>query len=101
MRDSHKNFNSIRRAVEREPDADLLIHAGDVQRDVDDILDAWPELPCEYVQGNNDFSVTGVPSQRRFECGGKRIFLTHGHMYRVKSSTARLVQKARAMGADI
>lgn len=101
LSDSHKNFNSIRRAVEREPDADLLIHAGDVQRDVDDILDAWPELPCEYVLGNNDFCVTGVPSQRLFEFGGKRIFLTHGHMYRVKSSTARLVQKARAMGADI
>ena len=47
LSDSHKNFNSIRRAVEREPDADLLIPAGGVPRDEDDILDAWPELPCE------------------------------------------------------
>ena len=95
LSDSHKNFNSIRRAIEKEADINLIIHAGDVQRDVDDILDAWPELPCEFVLGNNDFNVFNVPTQRVFVFGGKKIFLTHGHLYGVRNSTFRLVQEAK------
>lgn len=101
LSDSHKNFNSIRRAIEKEPDINLIIHAGDVQRDVDDILDAWPELPCEFVLGNNDFNVFNVPTQRVFVFGGKKIFLTHGHLYGVRHSTFRLVQEAKKHHADI
>ncbi len=99
--DSHKNFNSILRIMDREQDIHLLIHAGDVQQDVDDIQSVWPEISLEYVLGNNDFFSPGVPNERLFSFGGKRIFLTHGHLYGVKQSLAQIIQKAKILGADI
>lgn len=40
--DSHKNFNSILRIMEKETDVTLMIHAGDVQQDVEDAESVWP-----------------------------------------------------------
>ena len=99
--DSHKNVYSILRAVENEEDARLVIHAGDVQQDVDDFMSIMPNMPIEYVLGNNDYLVMGVPHQMLFSFGGKQIFLTHGHTYNVKRSLIELRKKAKEVGADI
>ncbi len=101
MSDSHKNFNSIMRIVEKEAPFDLLIHAGDVQQDVDDLRAVWPDLAVEAVVGNNDFSAFCDPYQRVFFFGGKKIFLTHGHQYDVKLSLRDLERAAKSKGADI
>ena len=101
LSDSHRSFSSIRKAVEQNPDINQIIFAGDVNRDAEDIMCLYPEIPCAYVLGNNDFSVWDVPFDRVFELGGKRIFLTHGHKYGVKASTARLKAEAKKCGADI
>lgn len=101
LSDSHRDFGGIMRAMENESDVDLIIHAGDVQRDVDDIMAAWSNIPCAYVLGNNDFFVHDVPDRRVFGFGGKRIFLTHGHMYSVKLSLDRLIRAAKDAEADI
>lgn len=99
--DSHGYFQGITDAVCSEKNIDLIIFAGDVQRDADNILNSYPQIPLAYVLGNNDWSVHGVPFDKVFEFGGKRFFLTHGHMYHVKSSLYSLRQKAREVGADI
>ncbi len=101
LSDSHNSFSSILRAMENERNIDMIIHAGDVHRDVEDIMIMWPNIPCAYVLGNNDFFVHDAPNQRFFEVCGKKIFLTHGHLYGVKSSTARVEYEARKLGADI
>lgn len=101
LSDSHKNFTAIQNMIETNPDIKLIIHAGDVHRDVEDIMMAYPLIPCAYVLGNNDFSVWGVPYDRFFEFGGKKIFLTHGHNYGVKMSPARVIAEAKKKGADI
>ena len=101
LSDSHKDFSSIIKAIEQTPDINLIIHAGDVHRDVEDIMNLYPMLPCAYVLGNNDFSVWDVPYDRIFEFGGKRIFLTHGHNYGVKGSPSRVISEANKKGADI
>ena len=100
LSDSHKNFQSILDIMEEEKECDLIIHAGDVQRDVDDIRAAYPQVKLEYVMGNNEYAVTG-PANRVFDFGGKTVFLTHGHLYSVKYSLTRLHQKAKSLGADI
>ena len=99
--DSHKNFNSIVRILDAEPDTTNVIHAGDVQQDIDDMESVWPTMSIAYVLGNNDYFVPGVPSDRLFTLGGKRIFLTHGHMYSVKHSLSLLIQKAKDLNVDI
>lgn len=98
--DSHGYINPIIRAVEEHSDASLVIHAGDVLRDVDNLLAVYPNLKVETVAGNNEF-FGNAPSDRLFEFGGKRIFLTHGHKYGVKGSLARLKMRAKELGADI
>lgn len=101
MSDSHKNFNSILRIMEKEPDATQIIHAGDVQQDVDDIESVWPTLPIACVAGNNEYFVPNIPYDRIFTLGGKKIFLTHGHLYQVKHTLSILSKKAREVQADI
>ena len=75
LSDSHGSFQSIMNAVESEKDISLIIFAGDIQRDADDIAAAYPDIPFEYVLGNNDWYVNDVPYDRLFEFSGKRIFL--------------------------
>ncbi len=101
MSDSHKNFNSILRIMDRESDATHLIHAGDVQQDVDDLESVFPTLPIACVVGNNEYFVPNIPSDRIFTLGGKKIFLTHGHLYGVKQTLSLLAKKARELQADI
>ncbi|MEE1013874.1 MAG: metallophosphoesterase [Clostridia bacterium] len=101
LSDSHRDFSSILRAMEKESNIDYIIHAGDVHRDVEDIQAMWQNIPCIYVVGNNDFSVWDVPTRREFILEGKRFLLTHGHLYGVKSSLARLHREAADCQADI
>ena len=99
--DSHRDFSCLYDTIVKYPNIDLIIHAGDVQRDVDDIMSVFPRIPCAYVLGNNDYSVWNVPYDRIFEFGGKKIFLTHGHNYTVKISPDRVKAKEKSVGADI
>lgn len=101
LSDSHRDFDGIMRAVENEPEADMIIHAGDVYKDVEDIQAVWSRTPCVYVIGNNDFSVYDPVYQKTFMFSGKRIFLTHGHLYGVKRSLDRLIRAAKEKSADI
>lgn len=99
--DSHRDFSCLYDTIIKYPKIDLIIHAGDIHRDVEDIMSVFPRIPCAYVLGNNDYSVWDVPFDRFFEFGGKKIFLTHGHNYTVKMSPSRVIKKAKDMGADI
>ncbi len=99
--DSHRHYNSIDEVISSHPDVSLIIHAGDVQKDVEEIEIDYPHLPCACVLGNNDFYAKGVPFDRVFVFGGKKIFLTHGHNYAVKVSPHRVIAEARRHGADI
>lgn len=101
LSDSHKDFLAVCSAIDENPDISMIIHAGDVQRDVEDIMSAYPTLPCAYVLGNNDYNIWDVPYDRFFEWGGKKFFLTHGHNYGVKASPARVLLEAKKKGADI
>ena len=85
--DSHRDFSCLYDTIVKYPNIDLIIHAGDVQRDVDDIMSVFPRIPFPY--------------DRIFEFGGKKIFLTHGHNYTVKISPDRVKAKAKSVGADI
>ncbi len=99
--DSHRDFSSICRAMEREGRVDTIIHAGDVHKDVEDIEALWRNIPCISVLGNNDYAVWGVPSRREFVLEGKQFLLTHGHLYGVKSGLYQLYREAGSAKADI
>ena len=99
--DSHRQFNPMMQAIEKESPIDWIIHAGDVQSDVDDLKIVYPQIPIVSVKGNNDFFVPDAENDRFFSLGGIKIFLTHGHNYGVKYSYAKLWKHAEGLGADL
>ena len=99
--DSHRRFNPMYEAVEREGGIDYIIHAGDVVEDAEELAVAYPRKSVIYVRGNNDFWHRDVPDDRFFTLDGVKIFLTHGHNYGVKYSAAKVKQHAVQLGADI
>ena len=53
--DSHGSFNTMMKAIEAEGKIDLIIHAGDVVRDAEDLQIMCPRQAVAYVKGNNDW----------------------------------------------
>ena len=89
------------KAIENEGHIDQIIHAGDVHSDVEDLLIMYPKIPVAFVKGNNDLWLRDVPEDRSFNLYGIRIFLTHGHNYRVKYSLSALLKKGQDVGANL
>jgi uncharacterized protein len=104
--DSHGDFEMIEKAVESSMPIDILIHTGDCAKDI---------LSCERgkwnfrvvsVLGNcdlyhDDGRIGSIKSEEIVEAGGKRIFVTHGHKYGVKSDFNKIYYRALELGADI
>lgn len=97
--DSHKRISSMLGLIsDCSPDA--VIHLGDVDSDAGKISSAFPDIPLYAVSGNNDFFPSYPPfCVARF--AGKKIFMTHGHLYGVRRGTGALAAAAEREGADI
>ena len=81
--DSHKDIKGCAEVVQRIIGVDMILHAGDHSSDAAELQKMFPDIPVKYVCGNCDF--TKAPLDLIVEADGKRIFLTHGHGYGVKS----------------
>lgn len=99
--DTHGYINDCIRLIDTlSPTA--IIHAGDIVRDCDDLMTLYPNIPIHCVCGNNDFS-SRFPWDLTVTEEDKKIFITHGHTYRVKYETSysTLLKKAKEAGADM
>lgn len=99
--DSHRSFAPMMRAMEKEGNPQYIIHAGDVSQDVEDLRIMYPQHNIISVRGNNDPWDRETPDDCFFELGGVKIFLTHGHNYGVKYTTAKLKLHAMELGANV
>lgn len=82
---------------------DEIIHLGDFYEDGEVIAQENPGIRVHQVPGNCD-RFRCDPTLPMFLCydiGGVRIFMTHGHLYAVKSSRYRLEAEARARQAAV
>ena len=98
--DSHGRHDLLRKAIGQEAPIDMLIHAGDVEGNLDKILGPKREYEIHAVAGNMDWGDSMPPSDQ-FEIGGHKVFLTHGHGYGVSYTLANLRQAAEERGADV
>ena len=98
--DSHGTSAGMIQIIEKyQPDA--VIHCGDGYSDTKAIEKRFPEIPLYRVAGNCDWC-KDVPYKMTIELGGIKIFITHGHMYSVKSgSLDRLIYAAEEEGATL
>lgn len=98
--DTHGDVNKMHRAIMSHSDADVVIHCGDGERDVEYVKMGFPSKAFYNVRGNCDFASQLEPALE-LTLEGKKIFVTHGHLYNVKWGTQNLIYAGMEKQADI
>ncbi|QBK26445.1 metallophosphoesterase [Ureibacillus thermophilus] len=95
MSDTHGDAEIIQTVKNRHPEVDVVIHCGDSELDY-----KHPYFEgVKRVRGNCDRDKR-FPEEELFEVEGKKIYVTHGHLYNVKSTTMNLFYRAKEVEAD-
>lgn len=99
--DSHNNVSACERAISSvgEKNIDMIIHLGDVARDVDFLESCYYPTRVSSVLGNNDFLRSG-DYERVIDFDGHKLFICHGHTLDVRRGTDRLESLARQKGCE-
>lgn len=97
--DTHKDYRKYKGIVEKNTDADLIIHLGDGEHEFNDVKAEFPQLNFTFVQGNCDFGNSKLLEV--VEAGGYKILCVHGHEYNVQGGLDALVSEAKAHGCKI
>jgi hypothetical protein len=100
MSDSHGMFHPLDHIVNNFH-ADLYIHLGDGERELNRIFTMYPDKKILHIAGNCDFASLS-PDELLFSPDDKTtIFAVHGHKHGVKYSLDELKQTGLEKGADI
>ena len=97
--DSHGDVYSCKKAIKSMGSVDLIVHLGDFFRDAQNVS---TEIKKDiiYVKGNCDYSST-IECDKIIQVENKKILITHGHNYNVKSNYNSLGFKAEAEGVHL
>lgn len=98
--DSHGSSYRMRDAIMNHPEADMIIHLGDGERDVEAVADVIGSKRVVQVCGNCDF-YSQLPANEIITANGIKIFCSHGHTELVKHGTGAFIAKAKNIGARI
>lgn len=98
--DSHGDYSTFNRLVRSQSKAEVVIFLGDGSEEFNEVRRNFPEKMFIGVKGNNDWSCS-LPLCEERVIEGKKLFLTHGHVERVKYGLDTLKEKARSRNADI
>ena len=98
--DTHGDFNSLNLALAAQPNAEMIIHCGDGAAQIQSLKDAVTDKPVVGVRGNCDWT-SDLPQTEVVCAAGKKIFVTHGHLYNAKFTFVQLEYAAREENADI
>lgn len=96
--DTHDNYPLAFQAHTLVDPVDAIVHLGDGCRDVALLRQALP-LPVIAVAGNCDHGSTD-PRELIWEGASRRVLLTHGDLYRVKSGLSALRHQADRLGVQ-
>lgn len=98
--DTHGDLNTLIRVVNSQPAAEIIVHCGDGDEQVQFLKDNYKDKMTVAVRGNCDWC-SSLLSKEIFTVCSKKIFVTHGHLYNAKYGLYNLVCAARENGADI
>lgn len=98
--DTHGDMFSLRAAVDARPDAEVIIHCGDGNSEFTRLRTIYRDKHFIGVRGNCDFATT-AEGVETITLEGKKLFITHGHLYNAKYGLYNLVCAAREAGADL
>lgn len=91
--DTHRHYAPVLDYLKNDPH-DVVLHLGDHAADAQEMA-YYLHVPVIAVRGNCDGADGEIPLERILEYHGLRIFMTHGHGYRVKSDRRYLAAKAK------
>ncbi len=98
--DTHGDVHSFIQLCRSNSSAEVVIHCGDGAGDVQEVSPLFPSKMFINVRGNCDFC-TDAPYAQTITLEGKKLLITHGHLYNVKSDLLPLSLSAREQGADM
>lgn len=92
--DSHGRNELLYEIQNKNKDADLFIHCGDLEGD-----------PLDYpgyimVRGNNDY-FGDFENERIIPCGKHKIYVTHSHRFSYFQRGEQMARRAYELGCDI
>jgi putative phosphoesterase len=97
--DTHGNYPLAVRAFDLAAGIDCVIHLGDGADDAA-LVAQITGIEVILVAGNCDPG-SNAPRELVWECEGKRLLLTHGDRYGVKSGLSKLEQRGIEAGAEV
>ena len=98
--DTHGDLRTLMKAVNAQPSAEIIVHCGDGDEQVQYLKDTIKDKMIVGVRGNCDWC-SSLPSKEILSVCGKRIFITHGHLYNAKVGMYNIMCSAREEKADI
>ena len=98
--DSHTRLDYFQKVIDLE-DPEMIIFGGDHSTDAIDMSLVYSEIPFKIVRGNTDYFDKDTRDIEIFEVYGKKVFLTHGHLFGVKSNLNEIEKKVVSENADI
>ena len=93
--DTHRYLGNLQTALEEEGQVDMLIHLGDIEHQMADVIQ-MAGCPVHMIAGNNDF-LCNLPEEEEFEIGSYHVWITHGHRYGVSFDTEEIKEEIRRL----
>lgn len=100
LSDTHGDVFSLKEAIKARNEAEVIIHCGDGNSEFESIKPLYPHKHFIGVKGNCDFC-SDASNIETITLAGKKIFITHGHLYNAKYGLYNLVCAAREANADL
>lgn len=97
--DSHGNRTNLRTVLEDERPG-MVFHLGDGKNDIEEVMEAYPQLELHAVLGNCDWRRQGQVEEL-VTVEGVPILLSHGHLHDVKNGYSRYIAYGRSKGARV
>lgn len=95
LSDTHGDAEVISTVFNQEQDADVFFHCGDSELSYND--DHFNDMIR--VKGNCDFD-NDFEHDIIVNLDDRKVFITHGHLYDIKTSLAKVSEKAQETGVD-
>ena len=96
MSDTHNDRDIIGKIKSYYPKADTYIHCGDSELAAADLV-----LQNVIKVGGNCDHDAAYKDDVLLEVGKTKLYITHGHLYNVKTSLMKLAYRAEEVGANI
>ena len=97
--DSHTDIETMA-SITLQEQPQMVVHLGDHYGDALTLRDRYPYIPMHFVMGNTDFIGSGETEQV-LKIEGRRVFMTHGHLFNVKNGLNTIYLKGRSLQADL